>query len=471
MRHQRISQEESYVCRCSTTSLVDQETMNKNWSFIGSGSEKKSGAVFVKTVHKEYGIILLKGCWWNSQKADVQFSALQVHRPKVGLRAKAMENCRYTIQPIWKRLSFFFAQLLLQISSVFTEQSQKCVKSTKPFMRERDDPLWWDSQVPHSCSVWSRQKYLWIVMTRRIKNFECNNMENELRSCHNKTNWVNFVWMHNFWVLLKLDNISWQYFMTKDTLEQYYAVACREYTLPREERASQSKGWIQGNTNIGLVSEVETSYLHGKYGDEIKKFWSLSEDNTHSWVRISLGSNKFVMNFNNNDTEVPEEQALQLNVKGSAYRSKAKEKPQRREPANFFFRAPFRRTQGIGLILNHGALSQRTKCRNKQSVFFVILNKYNDKRMERFISGELKKIVRVNSHRFLIGLTIGKAYLAARRSIMEISTSDSRIIVYLRALHGHSRRNLIDPSLQDSVEIQSGVFQHVYHRGCALNLY
>ena len=41
--------------------------------------------------------------------------------------------------------------------------------------------------------------------------------------------------------------------------------------------------------------------------------------NTHSWVRICHGSNKFVMDSNNNDTEVPEdeleEQALQLNVK------------------------------------------------------------------------------------------------------------------------------------------------------------
>ena len=34
-----------------------------------------------------------------------------------------------------------------------------------------------------------------------------------------------------------------QYFMTKDTAEfsQFHAVACREYTLPREEEASQPK--------------------------------------------------------------------------------------------------------------------------------------------------------------------------------------------------------------------------------------
>ena len=88
-----------------------------------------------------------------------------------------------------------------------------------------------------------------------------------------------------------------QYFRTKDAadLSQFHAVACREYTLPREEEASQPKGWIQGNTKDWAVLEVATSYLHGKYGVEIR-IWSLNRDNTHSWVRISHGSNKFVMN-------------------------------------------------------------------------------------------------------------------------------------------------------------------------------
>ena len=100
-----------------------------------------------------------------------------------------------------------------------------------------------------------------------------------------------------------------QYFRTKDTadLSQFHAVACREYTLPREEEASQPKGWIQGNTKIGPVLEVATSFLHGKHGVEIR-IWSLNRDNTHSWVRISHGSNKFVMTLNNNETEIPEVQ-------------------------------------------------------------------------------------------------------------------------------------------------------------------
>ena len=113
-------------------------------------------------------------------------------------------------------------------------------------------------------------------------------------------------------------------------------MACREYTLPREEEASQPKGWIQGNTKIGPVLEVTTCYLHGKYGVEIR-IWSLNSDNTQSWVRISHGSNRFVMNLNNNETEIPEvqleEYALKLDAKDFACRSKAKAKPQRRQTA------------------------------------------------------------------------------------------------------------------------------------------
>ena len=51
-----------------------------------------------------------------------------------------------------------------------------------------------------------------------------------------------------------------QYFMTKDTAEfsEFHAVACREYTLPRDEEASQPKGLFQGNTQIGPVLEIAT---------------------------------------------------------------------------------------------------------------------------------------------------------------------------------------------------------------------
>ena len=60
-----------------------------------------------------------------------------------------------------------------------------------------------------------------------------------------------------------------QYSMTKDNEEPFYAKTCREHTLPRNDGPSQPKGWIQGNTKIGPVLEVTTSYLYGKHGVEI----------------------------------------------------------------------------------------------------------------------------------------------------------------------------------------------------------
>ena len=39
----------------------------------------------------------------------------------------------------------------------------------------------------------------------------------------------------------------------------------------------------------------------------------------------------------------------------------------------------------------------------------------------------------------------------------------SGAILYLRALQGNSGRNLIDPSLQDTVLIPNDVFMYIYH--------
>ena len=78
-----------------------------------------------------------------------------------------------------------------------------------------------------------------------------------------------------------------------------------KYTLPRNDGSSQPKGSVQGNTKIRPVLEVMTSCLHGKYRVETR-ILSLNKDNTHSWVRISHRSNKFVIDLNNN-TEVSED--------------------------------------------------------------------------------------------------------------------------------------------------------------------
>ena len=75
-----------------------------------------------------------------------------------------------------------------------------------------------------------------------------------------------------------------QYFVTKDTVDfrQFRSVACREYTLPRDDPASQPKRWIRGNMRIGLVLEVTTSFQHFKYGIEFR-IESVNQDNSHSF--------------------------------------------------------------------------------------------------------------------------------------------------------------------------------------------
>ena len=64
-----------------------------------------------------------------------------------------------------------------------------------------------------------------------------------------------------------------QYLMTKHTdefLQFAEPVTFREFSLPRDDKSTGPKGWIQGNTRIGPVLEVTTGYLQGKHGVEIK---------------------------------------------------------------------------------------------------------------------------------------------------------------------------------------------------------
>ena len=95
-----------------------------------------------------------------------------------------------------------------------------------------------------------------------------------------------------------------QYFMTKHTdefLQFAEPVTCREYTLPRDDKSTDPKGWIQGKTRMGPVLEVTTGYLQGKYGVEFRKE-SVNKDNSHSWVRISHGLIKLVTDLTTGST-------------------------------------------------------------------------------------------------------------------------------------------------------------------------
>ena len=258
-----------------------------------------------------------------------------------------------------------------------------------------------------------------------------------------------------------------QYVMTKDNGEQFYAKACREYTLPRNDGSSQPKGWLQGNTKIGPVLEVTTSCLYGKHGVEIS-IWSLSEDNTQSWVRISHVSNKFVIDSNNNDTESPE-------LKVFAARSKAKAKPQRREPVDYSPSIiPMNERKWTDIETGNSSLSayEISKkvihlLRHSQTVQREEDGAVQFWRIKNYLQNQFPQTQYWSDDRWKGCLAAGGG--AKRR--YQYCSDDSGRIFYFQAFEGHSGRNLIDPSLQDNVVIQSESFQHIYHIGCAIHIH
>ena len=120
-----------------------------------------------------------------------------------------------------------------------------------------------------------------------------------------------------------------QYFVTRNANEFQHTIACREYTLPRDDKASEPKGWIRGNTRIGPVLEVTTSFQHFMYGIEVR-IESVNKDNSHSWVRISYGTVRYVNDYIKYDTE-----NLQIHKKRKMYQQAQKWlQPDRRQKQN-----------------------------------------------------------------------------------------------------------------------------------------
>ena len=83
--------------------------------------------------------------------------------------------------------------------------------------------------------------------------------------------------------------------------------------------------------------------------------------------------------------------------------------------------------------------------------------------MKNYLRNQFPQVQYWSGDHWKLCLAVGGG--AKRR--YQCCTDISGIIVHLRALQGHSGRNLIDPSSQDNVVIQSEFFQHIYHIGSA----
>ena len=242
--------------------------------------------------------------------------------------------------------------------------------------------------------------------------------------------------------------------MTKDPGEFQQTVACREYTLPRDDKASQPKGWIRGNMRIGLVLEVTTSFQHFKYGIEIR-IESVNQDNSHSWVRISYGTVKYVNDSIKDDTEnladLQEEEDVPTSTSVVAAKSKAEAKPQPRELAGTTATIPIHQRRWIDI-----EPSEQNLASYDLSKKVINLLRHNQK-LHREEDGAIQ-FYKIKFHlrdnhpqkqnwsddRWIACLAAGGGSKRRYQYCSDYLGS----IIYLRALQGHSGSNLIDPTLQ-----------------------
>ena len=267
-----------------------------------------------------------------------------------------------------------------------------------------------------------------------------------------------------------------QYFVTRNASEFLLrSVACREYTLPRDDPASEAKGWIQGNTRIGPILEVTTSFQHFKFGVEVR-IQSMKEDNSHSWVRISYGTIRYVNNYIKYNTQSlaspQEEEAVLASSEVIAARSKAKAKPQPRESSGTTT-IPFGERIWIDIVP-----SKQDFDSHNLSKRVINLLRHNQK-VHREQDGavqfyKIKSLMRDCSlstqnwsdNRWLACLAGGGG---PKRRYQYCSDSMGSII-YLRALQGHSGDSIIDLAMQDHVLISPGIFPYIYHVGSNFNI-
>ena len=344
---------------------------------------KRSG-ILPRIAHKEPGTILQSKCCWNLQKLDILLSVPRLRCPEAFSRARhgklsihfaadvdTVDTIYRIILPV-NQLSVYGA-----VAAVCEEFEGHQDRSGEPEILMGQSIVLGEvkAEVPLQNENPMNDQIIWQQYIQQVESLS---LENKVSKFCKEAGFMRVVEVG-------------QYFVTKDTgdFRQFRSVACREYTLPRDDPASQAKGWIQGHMRIGPVLEVTTSFQHFKYGIEIR-IWSVNRDNSQSWVRISYGTVKYVIDSIQDNTEIPadskEEQIPQTSIKCGC-------KPDQRQKQNLnrghslVQQQPYQYMKEDGLTLSHqNKILPRTMFRRKWSIFFDTIKRYSEKTMEQLNS-------------------------------------------------------------------------------------
>ena len=121
-------------------------------------------------------------------------------------------------------------------------------------------------------------------MTLLAKIFYCNILENELKSYHDKTDWVNFVWMQDSWMLLK---------STVSHDERH----CRMLTIYRcsgQSWVHSAKRWRSIKTERLVPREHQNWTRFGSCNLLLaRQIWSWDQNHVHEQRQFSLLGQNF----------------------------------------------------------------------------------------------------------------------------------------------------------------------------------
>ena len=155
---------------------------------------------------------------------------------------------------------------------------------------------------------------------------------------------------------------------------------------------------------------------------------------------LLMDQNKFVIDSNYNNTEVPadlpEEQALQLKVKVFAARSKAKAKPQRREPVDVPSIIPMNERKWIDIEPGESSFSAyEISKESNQSSSTLSNNTTRRRRSSSILEDQEFSSESISTNTLLVGWSLESMLGSWRRSEKEISV-----------LHWYFRNNYLFPS-------------------------
>ena len=277
---QHTSKDELSSCRCSMTSYGDLKTMNGNallmphlWLYlhidfqqeVGHSSDldqKRSGILLTTKDHEENGTESLNWWWSNSEKSGHPVFRATSPLSRGTLKSRGGGKLSIHFSADWETIETVLSHNYFCQSAQYLRSSLRCVWGTQYLSNKNGEtcagrtiwPIVWASKlVDVNTSPSTEDPAQEDLLQKYQERVEGLSQQNRV---------IKFCTDAGFLTTVEVG----QYFMTKDTEEfsQFTdSVACREYTLPRDEKSSGPKGWIRGNTKIGPVLEVTTSYLQG----------------------------------------------------------------------------------------------------------------------------------------------------------------------------------------------------------------